>query len=196
MTLSDLMERDPSHHDTVRNRLDTLSLPDGLLTPRELSRVVRFVAADDRLWRSLVRHDPEDRFYVRLHHTPCYEVWLLGWDRGQDTRIHDHGGCSGAACVTEGELFEQYGRAGTARPLRDRVHAAATAFSFGPDYVHNLGNLGPGPATSVHAYSPPLSVMRFYEPDRRGRLLPTAQRPVLGPEPDDRAAPEPVGGAA
>jgi hypothetical protein len=32
---------------------------------------------------------------------------------------------------------------------------------FGPDHAHVLGNRGPGPATSVHAYSPPGLPLRF-----------------------------------
>ena len=34
--------------------------------------------------------------------------------------------------------------------------------SFGPSYVHNLVNPGPGLATSIHAYSPPISMLNYY----------------------------------
>ena len=37
--------------------------------------------------------------------------------------------------------------------------------SFGPGYVHNLGNDGTVQATSIHAYSPPLSTMTYYRPE-------------------------------
>src|SRR5215212_7906788 len=35
--------------------------------------------------------------------------------------------------------------------------------SFGPDYVHDVRNNLEPPALSVHAYSPPIRVMRYYD---------------------------------
>ena len=37
--------------------------------------------------------------------------------------------------------------------------------TFGPGYVHNLGNDDTVHATSIHAYSPPLSTMTYYRPE-------------------------------
>jgi hypothetical protein len=173
-------------HPAVRSR------PSRLLRPFELERLVRSLAATDDLWRSIVCHTPRQRWYTRVHWTSHVEVWLLGWDVGQDTRLHDHGGSCGAFCVADGQLWEQHGRAGGAR-LRVRAHAAGSAASFDTAYVHNLLDGGRERATSVHAYSPPLSIMRFYEPNERGRLVAAYQLPVAGPEPDDRAAPTPLG---
>jgi hypothetical protein len=168
------------------------SLPPRPLRPFELERVVRSLASAEEVWRPLVCHDPQQRWYTRLHWTPHVEVWLLGWDAGQDTRLHDHGGSSGAFCVAEGRLWEEHGRAGGAQ-LRVRAHPVGSGAAFDTAYVHNLLVSGPEAATSVHAYSPPLSIMRFYEPNESGRLVAAYRLPVAGPEPADRATPTPLG---
>lgn len=142
--------------------------------PTELAAITdRFAAAAER-WRPLVRHDPEQRWYTRLLRNDGVEVWLLGWSPGQQVPAHDHGGAAGAFTVVDGVLVE------------DRLDATVTTTTlragsrtwFGPAHVHVLGNRGTGPATSVHAYSPPGLPLRFQRPgaardgvpDRAGSL--------------------------
>ena len=146
----------------LRNVLEPLALGAGRLTRDELLMVVGRIAADQSLWRPVVRHDPVRRWYGRLHTSPTLEVWLLGWVGGQDTRLHDHGGSSGAFYVVEGTLGEEYGYVESWTGVRRRTHTAGRMRSFGPGYVHNLGNDGTVQATSIHAYSPPLSTMTYY----------------------------------
>ncbi len=167
------------------------SLPDRRLQPAETAALVADLAADTAFWASLVRHDPVTRWHARLLWTPFAEVYLLGWTADQDTRMHDHGGSVGAFAVTEGRLIEERGRARSA--VIDRCeHLTGSVVPFDARHVHNLGNVGPAPATSIHAYSPPLPFMRFYEPDAQGRLRAAYRRPVDGPEPDDSVAPLPL----
>lgn len=169
----------------------TTSLPRRRLRPSETAAVVAGLAADTSLWTSLVRHDPVNRWHTRLLWTPFAEVYLLGWTADQDTRMHDHGGSVGAFAVTEGRLVEERGRARSA--VIDRCgHLTGSVVPFDARHVHNLGNPGPEPATSIHAYSPPLPFMRFYEPDAQGRLRAAYRLPVDGPEPDDSVAPLPL----
>ncbi|MGH3322758.1 MAG: cysteine dioxygenase [Streptosporangiaceae bacterium] len=164
------------------------------LSRRQLADLVRRVARDERLWRTIVRHDPEHRWYARLFHARNLEIWLLGWERGQDTRFHDHGGSSGAFCVAEGRLRELYGRVESRVGVRDRFHDAGTVCPFGPDYLHDLADDGPGVATSVHAYSPALTTMTYYRLDR-GLFVPYETLLTEGPEPevDPRLASSPAG---
>jgi hypothetical protein len=129
---------------------------DGLL------RLVEGLAATPELWRPLVQHLPTERWYRRLYRTGEFEVWLLGWDAAQDTQIHDHGGSSGAFCVTEGTLVEYHSVLDRRGPMLHSRHPCGRVRAFGPLYVHNLINEGPAPATSVHAYSPPLTKMSYY----------------------------------
>lgn len=176
----------------------TAALPRRRLLPEETATLVADLAGDTTLWASLVRHDPVTRWHTRLLWTPFAEIYLLGWTAEQDTRMHDHGGSVGAFAVTEGRLVEDRGRARSA--MIDRCeHLTGSVVPFDARHVHNLGNLGPERATSIHAYSPPLPFMRFYEPDTQGRLRAAYRRTVDGPEPDDSVAPLPldrVGGSA
>jgi len=144
------------------NVLESLGLGAGRLTRDELLMVVSRIRADQWLWRPVVGHDPVKRWYARLLTSPTLEVWLLGWVRGQDTRLHDHGGWF---YVVEGALGEEYGYVESWTGVRRRTHAAGRMRSFGPGYVHNLGNDGTAQATSIHAYSPPLSTMTYYRPE-------------------------------
>lgn len=149
------------------NVLEPLDLGAGRLTRDELLMVVSGIAAEQSLWRPVARHDPVRRWYARLHTSPTLEVWLLGWVCGQDTRLHDHGGSSGAFYVVEGTLAEEYGHAERWTGVQRRTHAVGQMRSFGPGYVHNLGNAATVQATSIHAYSPPLSTMTYYRPEGR-----------------------------
>ncbi|GAB1509543.1 cysteine dioxygenase [Actinophytocola sp. KF-1] len=150
-----------------------------------LRDLVREIAADPSEWAGQVRFDLTERFYLRLRRTDDVEVWLICWDIGQDTLLHDHGGSSGAFTVVRGSLFEDFGSVD--RPgLRTRRHAEGDTVGFGVDYLHNLVNVGTEPTVSIHAYSPPLRAMNFY------CWLPTGMHhlrevPCDNPEPDTTA---------
>jgi predicted metal-dependent enzyme (double-stranded beta helix superfamily) len=176
----------PAHHPALR------ALPSRELRARETGDLVHALAADPTFWRDRVRHDPVERWHARLHWSPFAEIYLLGWTPQQDTRMHDHGGSVGAFAVVQGELFEEHTRSQALVTDRRRHHAGDVT-AFGARYVHNLGNLGPGVATSIHAYSPPLAFMRFYRPDASGRWQPSYRLAVDGPEPDDSSRPVPIG---
>jgi hypothetical protein len=154
----------------------------GRLTGAELAQLVRRVAAVSELWQPLARHDAEHRWWARLHWSPTVEVWLLGWETGQATDLHDHGGSSGAFTVTDGELVELQGSVERWRGGRWRSFAPGRATGFGPAYVHDLHRPAAGPATSIHAYSPPLRTMTFYRPAGT-RLVPWRTEWTDGPEP-------------
>ncbi|HLZ36849.1 MAG TPA: hypothetical protein VKP64_03630 [Mycobacteriales bacterium] len=49
--------------------------------PAELINLVRSVAADETLWRPLVRFQPTERWWTRLHADDAVDVWLLTWLR-------------------------------------------------------------------------------------------------------------------
>jgi predicted metal-dependent enzyme (double-stranded beta helix superfamily) len=132
------------------------------MSPAALRQMVAAIAAEPWQWRGIVQFDPERRWYRRLLLEPDYEVWLLSWLPGQDTGFHDHGGASGAFAVALGSLRER--TVAAPRGLsRHRVLPEGGARSFGPQHVHDVGNVSCEPAVSVHAYSPPLTEMRSYE---------------------------------
>ena len=57
----------------------------------------------------------------------------------------------------------------------DRLHrrprfVEGSSFSFGAAHIHDVSQTGPVPATSIHAYSPRLGQMGFYEVGADGLL--------------------------
>ena len=146
-----------------------------------LKRLVEHLANSPDIWLSSVRFDLSERYCRRLRADGDLDVWLICWDLGQDTLLHDHGGSSGAFAVAQGGLVEDYAVAHVPH-LRTRWHTAGSSVAFGADYVHNLVNVGLRPTVSIHAYSPPLRLMNFY------CWLPTGmhhvrEMPCASPEP-------------
>jgi hypothetical protein len=127
--------------------------------PDQLAAMVAAYAATPRLWRAAVRHDTSRRWYVRLAWSTEYELWLLGWTAGQAIELHDHGESAGSFVVTEGALCEEHVAGAGVRRVRYEPGAVR---SFAAGHVHTVWDPGPGPATSIHAYSPPLRSMAFY----------------------------------
>ncbi|OBB94290.1 cysteine dioxygenase [Mycobacterium sp. 852002-40037_SCH5390672] len=117
------------------------------------------------------------RWFTRIHGDEELDVWLISWVPGQPTELHDHGGSLGALTVLSGSLNE-YRWDG--RALRRRRLDAGDQAGFPLGWVHDVvwaprpvavpiaGAPGAGtaqlqPTLSVHAYSPPLTAMSYYE---------------------------------
>jgi len=144
----------PERQRAIAEVLGGLVPPAGRLAPVQLRAVTGGLAARPGLWADLVVRDPDVRWYLPLHRSNSCDVWLLAWERGQDTDWHDHGGSSGSFAVAEGCLAEQYRAPGGRRIGRRRL-LASEAVAFGPAHVHDVAHGGGGSATSIHAYSPP-----------------------------------------
>ncbi len=162
--------------------VDSLRLGSSRIPPRSLALLTAAVAHAEQLWRPVVQIDAAHRWYKRLHLASNVDVWLQGWAVSQETRLHDHGGSSGSFTVVEGSLVERYS---ARRPLRlsRRVLGTGEGASFGAAYVHVVGNEGPGPAVSLHAYSPPLASMTFYQQWSDGDLGAVETAATDSPEP-------------
>jgi hypothetical protein len=76
--------------------------------------------------------------------------------------MHDHGDSAGAFTVVSGELTEAVWDP-TVGHVVERSVATGDAVAFGTSYVHDVRNVGIQTAVSVHAYSPPLTTMSFYD---------------------------------
>ena len=127
-----------------------------------LADIVSGLAQAEDLWRPHVAHDAVERARVRLLATPAYEVWLLGWTPGQSVGLHDHGDANGAFVVVDGELVES---TLTSRGLRQHALGAGGLGRIPIGSVHDVANRSGHVATSIHAYSRPLSSMGFYGAD-------------------------------
>jgi len=169
----------PERQQAIEATLANLAPHSGRLTPAQLRSITTDLAKRRELWSDLVVHDPDVRWYLPLHRSNSCDVWLLAWERGQDTDWHDHGGSSGSFAVADGSLLEQY-RAPAGR-LSHRRLGAGQAVAFGPGHVHDVGHGGQGSATSIHAYSPPLTAMTYYTSTDYG-LIARQTVPIDGPE--------------
>src|SRR5258708_38967 len=170
----------PERQQAIVETLHGLVPRTGRLSPAQLRAVTVKIAAHPEFWADLVVHDPDVRWYLPLHRSNACDVWLLAWEGGQDTDWHDHGGSSGSFAVAEGSLVEQY-RVPSGRRLGRRRLLAFEAVAFGPGHVHDVAHGGDGSATSIHAYSPPLSAMTYYISTDYG-LLARETVAIDGPE--------------
>jgi len=113
------------------------------------------------------------RWFTRIHGDDEMDVWLISWVPGHSTELHDHGGSLGALTVVSGSLNECRWSGGGLR--RRRLDAGDQA-GFPLGWVHDVV-WAPGPVAapvsptlSVHAYSPPLTAMSYYEVTGSNRL--------------------------
>jgi cysteine dioxygenase type I len=149
-------------------------------TAADLLDFARRTAADRDLVRDLPL-DPEGRTWVRLEGPGGAEAWLIGWPPGAETGWHDHGGSYGVFVTAAGELTED----SVAVPLpsegwrsleladgldRRRILPEGEGRAFGRNHVHHVVNRSEtSHAVSVHAYYPPLPLIRRYS--RKGGTL-------------------------
>jgi Cysteine dioxygenase type I len=116
---------------------------------------------------------PESRrWFTRIHGDDELDIWLISWVPGHPTELHDHGGSLGALTVLSGSLNEFRWDGLSLRHRRlDPGDQAGFPLGWVHDVVWAPGTLsGPvRPTLSVHAYSPPLTAMSYYEvTDRNG----------------------------
>lgn len=145
----------------------------------------------------------EERWATRLLADDEVDVWLISWTPDKSTELHDHAGSLGALTVLSGALTE-FRWNGT--ELRRRMLTAGDQASFPLGWVHDVMRAPAGPrpindtaaplvvdssvestgplepTLSVHAYSPPLSAMSYYEVTGHGTLRRT--RTVLTDQPE------------
>jgi hypothetical protein len=121
---------------------------------------------------------PADRrWFTRVHGDDELDIWLISWVRGHATELHDHGGSLGALTLLSGALDEfRWDK----DQLRRRRLEAGDQAAFPLGWVHDVvwapGTSGPtesitvAPTLSVHAYSPPLTAMSYYDVTDRSTL--------------------------
>lgn len=119
-----------------------------------------------------------ERWFARIHGDDELDVWLIKWAPGHATGLHDHGGSLGALTVLSGSLSEI--RWDGTHLRRRRLNTGDQA-GFPLGWVHDVVWAPPVPrpaqvaqaphqTISVHAYSPPLTAMSYYEVIDRNRL--------------------------
>ncbi len=144
-----------------------------------------------------------ERWFTRIRGDDELDIWLISWVPGQPTELHDHGGSLGALTVLSGALNEFRW---DGRQLRRRRLDAGDQAGFPLGWVHDVvwaprpvlspvaaPTVAPAvmptvvaapvqPTLSVHAYSPPLTAMSYYEVTQRNRLRRTRTELTDKPE--------------
>ena len=134
--------------------------------PGPLLDLVRAAARETTLWQPLVRFDTTSRYWAHVLGSDDVDLWLLSWLPGQQTGLHDHGGAAAAVTVVSGALQEV--RATAAGSVTSSRLSAGDAVWVPPEAVHDFRHTGSAPAISLHAYSPRLERMTYYERERDG----------------------------
>ncbi len=129
---------------------------------------------------------PQERWATRLSADEEVDVWLISWVPDRSTELHDHAGSLGALTVLSGALSEFRWNGSE---LRQRTLSAGDQASFPLGWVHDVSRAPDGavagpldPTLSVHAYSPPLTAMSYYEVTGHGTLR--RSRTVLTDQPE------------
>ena len=165
--------------------------------PADLLRITDQGAVDvlngryDHLLPADGRWPTDQRWAARLSSDDEVDVWLISWVPDKSTELHDHAGSLGALTVLSGALAEYRW---TGSELRPRVLEAGDQASFPIGWVHDVmaaptagADAGADipdahPTLSVHAYSPPLTAMSYYEVTTQGSLRRTRTELTDQPE--------------
>ena len=155
-----------SNPNPVASLTQTWHDPDHL-SARALADIIVGLARIAPAWVHRLEPHPSARTGLRLLATDEYDAWLLRWPPGTRVTPHDHGPSVGSFTVVSGELTERRWRAAL---RHDRQVAAGQLVVVPAGVIHDVISTGPEPAVSVHAYSPPLTTMGFYDDDARQLL--------------------------
>jgi mannose-6-phosphate isomerase-like protein (cupin superfamily) len=134
----------------------------GSLSAQDLAALVAELADYRPAWAPYLRFGTNERWWTRLRGDDTVDVWLLTWVTDSGTDLHDHGESAGAFTVVSGTLEE-------VRPEGPAGELIVTALHTGDvrvidrGVVHDVRSPSLAPAISIHAYSPPLREMTFYE---------------------------------
>ena len=147
----------------------TSHAPGQALSLDRLIQLVRAYSFAEDSWRPRL-HLPaegEERWWTQLHGDPNLDVWLLAWQPGHFTDLHDHGASAAAFAVVQGELAEhRLDRSGDRISYR---HSRGSTTWVAPGVIHDVHAVAAG-SVSIHAYSPPLTQMTYYHSGADGRL--------------------------
>lgn len=140
------------------------------LTLAEVSLLVRAITDTPGLWLPRLRTPDLDRWWTRLHGDDRLDIWLLTWLPGHHTDLHDHGDSAAAFGVVRGALAEIRPTITGARTTH--LHRTGEIARIAPGIIHDVWGVEGEPAASIHAYSPPLRRMTYWEQGPDGRLRP------------------------
>lgn len=145
-----------------------MSAPQKELATADLKAVLQSWANRPDAWRPLVKHDPSERVYELLHRYDSVEIYLVCWMPGHDTGFHDHDDSAAAITVVDGAITEE--RLAITGAVKHTLSNGDTV-TIAREAIHRVRHVGTEPATTLHAYSPPLQRVGTYEVADDGALL-------------------------
>jgi hypothetical protein len=151
----------------------TQAKPTTALSPLALLDLLQDYVTETAGLLSLADPHLTERSYELLELSDDLEIWAIHWPKDRGLELHDHGGSTGALWVVEGSLDEHY--VGPDGSLSRRSIVRGGGAAFGGSYVHDVVNSHDAPATSVHAYSPPMPSMTFYRHGGAGLTVDRAE---------------------
>jgi hypothetical protein len=142
---------------------DTAEAQCAPLSFEEMCSVAEGLAASADAWSAL-SSGTECR-WERIAETSRFEAWVAGWPPNGRVELHDYGMSAGALAVGFGYLVEtSLHRFGAKAAIRSRVLSARSGqHVVASGLVHKIVNQGPGPAISVHVFSPRLASVSYFE---------------------------------
>ena len=117
---------------------------------------------------ALAAHREDERTHLLLHRDDDVELYLIAWMPGHDTGFHDHDHSAAAIAVLEGEIAEE--RLALTGAV-ERTVGEGEIVTIAREAIHRVRHSGTRPATTLHAYSPPLQRIGTYEFAGDGALL-------------------------
>lgn len=98
------------------------------------------------------------RRWISLGGDDAHDAWAIAWPVGTGLAMHDHDGSRAHVVVVTGELSERYLDAD--RAVHTRALIPGPGVGLPADHVHEVVNVGPAEAVSIHVYAPPLRGVR------------------------------------
>jgi mannose-6-phosphate isomerase-like protein (cupin superfamily) len=138
------------------------------LSPDQLERFARDLAAKPERWSDLVHHAENARVYSQIWDSEEVNAWLICWSMDQDTGFHDHDESAAGIAVISGHVREERLRLGA--PPTERLVGPGETFTVPREAIHRVLHAGDRPAVTIHAYSPPLTRTGAYRVGPEGEL--------------------------
>lgn len=105
---------------------------------------------------------------IVLDKADCYELILMCWEAGQESKIHNHSGAQSWITILEGELEEfiyQYNKQTESVQLLDRIIIAKGKPAYFNDDIgiHKIKNSYAGRTISLHYYANPANKVHLFD---------------------------------
>lgn len=144
------------------------------LSETELVDLVRRVAADRSCWEQHVDFTGAQRHWAKIEVPEGVDVWVISWQTFQSTDLHSHGDATAAFAAVQGTITEI--RVDDLGRLMPRKFSPGVVQVVRPGEIHDVRNEVVEPAVTIHAYSPRLTEMYYYNWHNRTVTLDRIER--------------------